>query len=230
MIETLRGKFFPDVTPEGFVNIANLATKIRHQSAPYVAAAIAVGGAVDRFSDPLPDRARHLPAIYHSIVDVAIGALVASDAEGFLIRTAKGMDPSIENPGGGERDHRADKAFLDGLLIGHLAESAIRGDRGRLGVIGATFILNKARNAMMARTRALAEEHMISTDAIGVNKLKTVIQLADACLALSPRTHHGPMRTATHLGSLLGVGIGFYGHRVYQQQVLDKILGSPLPA
>lgn len=230
MIETLRAKFFPHVTPEGFVNGANLATKIRHQSAPYVAAAIAVGGVVDRFGSLLPDGARHLPTIYHAAVDVAVGALVVSDAEGFLIRTAKGMDPSIENPGGGERDHKADKAFFDGLLIGHMAESAIRGDKGRLGVIGATFILNKARNTMMAKTRALAEEHMISTDAIGVNKLKTVIQLADACLALSSRTHNGPIRTATHLGALLGVGIGFYGHRVYQQQVLDKISGSPLPA
>lgn len=230
MIEAIRERILSHVTPERLVRSANLATEIRHKSAPYVAAALAVGGVLDRFGGFLPDSTRHLPAIYHAAVNVAVGTLVVSDAEGFLIRTAKGMEPSIENPGGGERDHRADKAFLDGILIGHMAESALRGDGGRLGVIGLTFVLNKARNAMMARTRTLAEEHMISTDAIGVNKLKTVIQLADACLALSSRTHSGPMRTVTHLGSLLGVGVGIYGHRVYRQQVHDKISGSPFPA
>lgn len=203
----------------GLVHTANALTEIRRVAAPVAGIAVAAGAVIDRVT---PDRST-VAETYNTALVVGIGALVATDAEGFFIRCAKMIDPTTENPGGGERDHVADKELLRWLYLGLIANRIISGDNEGTAMVGGTLVGNEIRNYDMRRIRELADLHGISTDAILPNKIKTAVQLSTALLSVHRSSREGLPRHASHLGLISGLFLAFLGRNLYREQVNSSI-------
>lgn len=94
-------------------------------------------------------------------------------------------------------------------------------------IVAGLFIgVSAFRDYRMAKTRALAAEHDISTDAIAINRAKTLLTAIDEAALLSPLAENQTARRVMLAGLVASAALGVVGERQFNHQVNQAIINQ----
>lgn len=181
---------------------ADLLTNIRDKGAPIIGVAIALSN-------------ENWP------VTAALAALEATDMEGIPARKAAELldrPPLAENS---ERDHKADKKLyycsMGGLLVRKLRQKQY----GNATVVAANLVASGLRDYDVSQARKEAKEHGKNTQAIGINKAKTGVQMVSLDVAVSPFSKNSKVNDFGNVAMITGVVLGLIGAKIFKNRLKD---------
>jgi phosphatidylglycerophosphate synthase len=218
-MEEPRGhEYLREVRARELQNTADRLTDFRALSAPFIGAAIAVTN-----SELL-------------LTGIASGSAATDAADGIYARRAEAILGRPVSTDGNEADPAADRKFVYSMLGGLVVRLLRRGHPEQAAIVATNIAASIIRNDRMAITRSRIAEYniwqqhvnpqnpeLISSKAIGINKVKTLLHKTAGLVLISPLSRRPKIRTAAIFGLTVGTILGEIGERMFTHDAEVKL-------